>query len=316
MSVSGLYSDSAFNPALLNPVANKAMSATSGGAGGVASLLLNVASFKSQMLSFLTGAAENGENSGKNSAADAATALPGSTVAGASGLSATGRNLSLFDPESGYRMMSLINNNDVAYKAQFSELSQMKSYLSGMQQAAQGLGSIDTTTDNAGIKAQLQNFATQYNDWMQRFDADMSKDGVLAGTQAAQVSRYELDQSIENVFNGAKDGVNGMADLGLTIDPTSKRAVFDSARLDAVLGSNKQGAVATVQQFSANFAKSAELLNSDGNFIPNQLDNLNRAIHYIDDNHASLQAEFGLGDSAKPNGQVAQALLAYSQMAG
>lgn len=313
MSISGLSSDSAFNPALLNPVANKAMSATSG-AGGVAALLLNAASFKSQMLSFLTGAAEDGKSSGKSSAADTATALPGS--ANASGLSASGRNLSLFDPESGYRMMSLINNNDVAYKAQFSELSQMKSYLGGMQQAAQGLGSIDTTTDNASIKAQLQNFAAQYNDWMQRFDADMSKDGVLAGTQAAQVSRYELDQSVENVFNGAKDGLNGMADLGLTIDPQTKRAVFDGTKLDAVLGSNKQGAVDTVQQFSANFAKSAELLNSDGNFIPNQLNNLNRAIHYIDDNQASLQAEFGLGDSAKPSGQVAQALLAYNQMAG
>jgi hypothetical protein len=71
-----------------------------------------------------------------------------------------------------------------------------------------------------------------------------------------------------------------------------------------------------VQAFSANFAKSAELLNSDGNFIPNRLANLNRAITYIDDNKTSLQAEFGLGDSVNPSAQVAKALAAYKQIGG
>jgi hypothetical protein len=309
MSISGLSSDSAFNAALFNPTAGTPATALSS-QGGVASLQLSVASFKAQMIGFLS----NNSGQGHDSAADAVTTATGSTAG--NGLSADGRNLALFDPESAYRMMSVINNNDVAYKAQFAELSQMQSHLAGMQQAAQALGGIDMATDNASIKEQMQRFASQYNDWMQRFNPDMSDGGVLAGTQAAQVSRYELDQSIENPFFGAGDDINGMADLGLSIDPQSKLAVFDSTRLEAVLSHNKQGAVDTVQEFAANFSKSAQLLNADGNFMPRQLDNLNRAIHYIDDNLPALQAEFGSGDSAKPTPQVAQALLAYGRMAG
>jgi hypothetical protein len=70
--------------------------------------------------------------------------------------------------------------------------------------------------------------------------------------------------------------------------------------------------LATVQEFSTNFAKSADLLNAEGNFIPRRLDNLNRVIDFIDNNKASLQAEFGLGDSAAPTGKVAQALAVYN----
>jgi hypothetical protein len=82
------------------------------------------------------------------------------------------------------------------------------------------------------------------------------------------------------------------------------------------LATNKQGVVDTVHEFSANFTKSASLLNSDDNFIVKQLDNLNRAIHFIADNNASLRAEFGTGNTAKPTGQVAQALSAYNQIYG
>ena len=53
------------------------------------------------------------------------------------------------------------------------------------------------------------------------------------------------------------------------------------------------GVIDTVQQFSANFAKSAELLDSSGNFVPRQLSNLNQAINYITQNESSLQSEFG-----------------------
>jgi hypothetical protein len=58
------------------------------------------------------------------------------------------------------------------------------------------------------------------------------------------------------------------------------------------------------------------LLNSEGNFILRQIDNLSRAIHYIADNKASLQAEFGIGNAAKPAGKVAEALAAYNQTFG
>jgi hypothetical protein len=232
------------------------------------------------------------------------------------GVASAGRNMMLADPESAYQMMSVINNADVTYKAQFSELSQMKSYVAQMQDAGQSLGNITLSTGNDSIESQLQGFVTQYNSWIRRFDSDMQSGGILAGTQAAQVSRFELDQSIENIFNGANDGVHGLGDLGVSIDPNAKLVSLDTAKLESALAGNKKGAVNSLREFSANFAKSASFLNSGGNFIPNQLDNLSRAIQFIADNEASLQKEFGTGREAKPAGQVAQALAAYNQTYG
>jgi len=231
-------------------------------------------------------------------------------------LSPAGRNMALADPESAYKMMTVINKDDVSYKAQFSELSQMKSSVFQMQDAGQGLGSIALSTGNDSIKSQLQDFVGQYNSWIQRFNPDIQQGGLLADTQAAQASRFELEQNVNNRFFGIKDGVHGLSDIGITIDPNTRLAAMDTAKLDSLLATNKQGVVDTVHEFSANFAKSASLLNSDGNFILKQLDNLNRAIHFIADNKASLQAEFGTGNAAKPAGQVAQALAAYNQTYG
>ena len=229
------------------------------------------------------------------------------------GLSATGRNLSLFDPESAFTMMSTINSLDVTYKAQFSQLSEMKAAVSEMKQAGQTLGDVvDSTSENAQITSQLQTFVSKYNEWVTEFQGTVKSDGLLAGTQAAEISLYELRQSIENRFNGAMDGFRGLADLGLTIDPTTRLATLDASKLDAALASNKAGAVNTIDEFSANFAKSAGLLNSVSNFIPNRLANLDRVIDYISENKASLQTEFGLGAPAKISDKVAKALAAYN----
>ena len=86
--------------------------------------------------------------------------------------------------------------------------------------------------------------------------------------------------------------------------------------LNAALAANRQGAINTIDEFSANFARSAELLNSSNNFIPNRLANLDRVIDYISDNKSSLQAEFGLGDSARLSAQTARALAEYQQIFG
>ena len=160
----------------------------------------------------------------------------------------------------------------------------------------------------------MQAFAGKYNEWINRFDSSVKGDGVLAGTQAAEISLYELEQSVENIFNGAKDGLRGLRDLGFTIDQNTNLASIDTNKLDAVLAANKTGAINTINEFSANFAKSAELLNSAGNFIPNRLSNLDRVIDYIYDNKPSLQAEFGLGDPAKPSAQISKALASYNQI--
>ena len=228
-------------------------------------------------------------------------------------LSSAGRNMALFDPESAYRMMSVINNDDVLYKAQFSELSQMKSSVFHMQDASQSLGSIALSTGNDSIKSRLQSFVNEYNNWIQQFNPDVQQGGLLADTQAAQASRFELEQNVNNRFFGVKEGVHGLSELGITIAADTHLASLDAAKLESLLASNKQGVVDAVQDFSANFSKSASLLNSEGNFILKQLDNLNRAIHFISDNKDSLQQEFGTGNAAKPTGQVAQALAVYNQ---
>lgn len=321
MSVSG-SSSANFNFALLNQLGKDQTSRSGRSAGNAdagsfsATLDLRLAEFKSQafgtLISTALGADAAANPADFNTLFGAPGANPDPLATG--GLSPTGRNISLFDPESAYRMMSAINNKDVIYKAQFSELNAMKSELAEMQRHGQDLGQIGPASDDASIKAQLAQFAHEYNEWTRRFDEDMQTGGLLADTQAAQVSRYELKQSIENTFFGVADGgVRGMGELGLRIDPLSKLASLDTARLDAQLAGNKDAVVATIRDFGVNFAKSAELLNSAGNFIPNRLANLDRVIDYIDDNKASLQAEFGLGDPARPTGLVARALAAYQQ---
>ena len=301
-----------------------ASATTSVNADFSSSLALRIAEFQSQsfnsLLDVASGQASSGTSgidwltgaSGASSAANDPLALLGSSSAG---LSASGYNMSLFDPQSAYTMMSVINSRDVSYKAQYSELSAMQTAVSGLQDAGQTLSNVSGTQDNEAIKTQLQAFTEKYNDWIERFDATVQSNGVLDGTQAAEVSLYELEQSVENPFNGAAGGFRGLADLGLTIDESSNLATLDTKVLDAALAGNKDGAVKTLQEFAVNFAKSAELLNSPNNFIPNRLDNLDRVIDYVADNRSSLQAEFGLGAAAKPSAEVAKALAAYGQIA-
>ncbi len=239
--------------------------------------------------------------------------VPLPPAGGIKGLSATGRNMALPDPESAYKMMSVINNLDVAFKAQYSELNQMKSAVSKMQEAGQSLGGIATGNDS--IKLRLLGFVGQYNNWIKRFNPDIQQGGLLAGTQAAQVARYELEQNVKSRFFGAGDGVRGMADLGIEIDPQTHLATMDVTRLDSMLSANRAGAVNTIVEFGTNFAKSARLLVSDGNFFSKQLDNLDRGIDYISDNKDALQHEFGTGDAATPAGKVAAGLADYNQLA-
>ncbi len=278
------------------------------------SFALYLANFRAQSLGALIGSISGAGNVRSFTGIDALGSPAATGSVG--GLSATGRNPSLSDPESAYAMMSVINSAAVAYQAQSSALGEMKSWVARLQQHAMSLGSVDTATDNSRIKSLLQDFASEYNGWVRRFDADMRSGGVLAGTRAAQVSRYELEQSIRNIFHGASDGLQGLPDLGFSIDPATGLATLDTARLESVLASNRPGTIHALQQFGANFAKGAELLGSAGNFIARQLDNLGRAIRYIDANRPALQAEFGLGDTARPAGQVAQALSAYHKVGG
>lgn len=270
-----------------------------------ATTLFELARFDSQALSFLTGSDEKESSSFAD--------ILGMQTAAADG---NGRNLGLRDPEAAYAMMTRINGYEVAFKAQFAELSQMGEGVEEMEEVGRQLASLDTTSTHAEIRRQLEGFVAEYNEWVDRFAPTVEQGGVLDDIQAAEISLYELEQSVKNIFNGAADGVNGLGALGIAIDPVSKRATLDTARLDGVLAENKRGAVSAIDEFSANFAKSADLLNAEDNFIRHALDNRGRAIEYIAGNLAGLQAEFGTGDAARPAGQVAQALAAYERISG
>jgi hypothetical protein len=224
-----------------------------------------------------------------------------------------GRNMALADPESAYRMMTLINGKDALFKAQAYELGEMGEAVAEMRQAGLDLSNI--AADHETVEAGLRDFVAGYNDWVRRFDLALGGDGLLAGTQAAQISRYELEQSVRNMFIGVSEGLSGIDDIGVDVMADGTLSL-DEAKLDAMLDSNMKAVVGATREFGAHFARSAEMLNADNNFIPSQLDNLNRAIRYIGENLASWQAEFGLGDAARPAGQVARALAAYRQTAG
>jgi hypothetical protein len=227
------------------------------------------------------------------------------------GLTADGRNPALRDPESAYTMMTKINAFEVDFKAGFAELDALGAGVEELEAVAAGLGDIAAGDD---IAARLQAFVDQYNAWEDRFDDTVADGGVLDNVQAAEIAFWELEQSIKSIFNGAAAGVGGLADLGISIDPATKQAVFDPARLQATLAGNPEGAASAIREFGANFAKSADLLNADGNFITNQLDNYARAIGFIAENGSSLREEFGTGDAARPSGDVAKALAAYEAM--
>ncbi|KXB32639.1 hypothetical protein AT959_00070 [Dechloromonas denitrificans] len=327
MSVNGINSNGFDFSKLLG---DRATTPAAGSAGAVdfsSALKLQMANLEAQTVgSLVSSALGSGKVSGAASFADilglGKTAGTSSleemlgNAASVNGVSAPGRNMALFDPESAYQMMTLINTKAATYKAESSEMGDMKSYISTLQQEAVKLGGTDALSSGEEVRGRVQAFADAYNGWMQRFGSELQDGGLLAGTQAAKVSQWEFEQSIANPFNGAKDGLHGMADLGLSIDPLTKLATLDNARLDAALTNNKTAAIGALHEFTANFAKAAELLNSAGNFIANRLDNLSRVISYIDTNMASLQAEFGQGDPAMPSGQVAKALANYNATHG
>jgi hypothetical protein len=295
-------------------------------------LALRLAEFKSQSVSTLL---DSGASDTQQSALDLISGTPqtgstgsdiaslfgagassavGSTSAAASAVQATGYNTALADPAAAYSMMSFINESEVNFKAQFAELSDMAGAIKTLQRSGEALGSLDAGNDEATITKQLQAFADDYNAWIARFDASVGKNGVLGNVRAAQVAYQELEISVENRFNGATSGFGGLSDLGLTIDESSNRIVVDAGALGSSLATNKEGVVATLKEFSANFSESARLLTSQGNFITNRLDNLDRAIDYLAGNKASLQSEFGTGAPAEPSGQVAAALATYNRV--
>ena len=189
-------------------------------------LLLGKSLLQSQVLGSIFSSDNNGPNVGRTSGAnelfssllsqqigknkpDAALSALLNPSKSVNGLSATGRNLALFNPEAGYNLSTFINSRDVLYKAQFSELNQIKNGVAQLQDAGEVLGKISNETPAAGVEALLQNFIGRYNHWRESFNADVADGGLLDKVHAAEISLYELEQSVKNTFLGAKDDIRG-----------------------------------------------------------------------------------------------------------
>ena len=274
-------------------------------------LKTRVAELQSGAFQTLLGNPGKSGNSASSSAVD--FLLGTSSGSSLGGLTNTGFNLSLSDPASAFALMSKVNSLDVAYKAQFAELSEMGHAVESLEDAGDSLGeAVSSTSDALTIKSQLQTFVDHYNAWVKDFDGTVAAGGVLHETQAAEVSLAELRIAVGNPFNGAAQGVHGLSDLGITIDENTHLATFDASKLDRALSSNKTGVVTAIDEFSANFTEAADLLTSNNNFIKNRLANLDRVIDYMNANGASLRAEFGAGATARPSEATAKALATYN----
>lgn len=194
-------------------------------------------------------------------------------------------------------------------------MKDMKSYLQRMQQEGIKLGEIDGNEHAGGNPEQLASLCRRW----QRLDRPLTK------TRRRRPARRHpcrhrfavgTGKSVENFFNGAMDGVRGMGDLGLSIDPHTNMASSQACCwLDTLMSSNKKG-VSNAIRSSAPTLPNRRNCSIHGNFIPNRLSILTNVIDYIDRNKTSLQAEFGLGDPAKPNALVAKALAAYNTTYG
>jgi len=231
---------------------------------------------------------------------------------GISGLSPTGRNIALNDPESAYKMMSLIREQDVQHKAQRADLSAMKSAVVDLQAASQPFAAVTSNTSASDLKQMAQAFVDKYNGWSKAYTQDVQS-GTLAGTQAAEIALSEVKQSVTNQFNGAAAGLHGLADIGIQVDPTSNIATFDASKFDSAIQSNPKGVASAASEFGANFAKTTDLLRADNNFIAHQMANLDNVIGYVANNLSSLTQEFGSGDAPSQSSvYVNNALKAYS----
>ncbi|MDR1969321.1 MAG: flagellar filament capping protein FliD [Burkholderiaceae bacterium] len=312
-SIHGIGSDYPLPPSVKT---GQPVAATPASGDFLATLQGQLADFKAQTMSVLISSLGSANASGTGSVNGTASVLDALLAQTSAIVSpqAIGGISPLFDPASSYRLMTEINRRDVIYRAEYAEISDLGTYVETLRQDALQLADIDATTPQDEIRNRLQAFVAAYNGWIDRFDEALASGGLLAGTQAATVAQWELKQSIESVFNGAGSGVRGLGALGISIDPVTNMASLDTAHLASVLAGNLDGAVAAIREFSGNFARSAELLNAEGNFIPNRMDNLARVIDYLDKNMAALQAEFGLGGAAQPSADVARALAAYYAM--
>ncbi len=216
----------------------------------------------------------------------------------------------------GQNMVTVLNRVEVTFKAQFSELGEMRHSLVTEQAAAKQLARLDANSSAADIKGALAHFVNTYNAGVNRFAPALDRGGVLEGSWEAQRARFATRRDIDYILNGADKGIKGdLAKLGITTDPGTGLAAIDEGKLDAALAANKAHVAASSSAFADTFITTVDFLNAKGHSQQRQMANLERAVHWIDDNREAVQKEFGPGAAATPNEAFAKAAALYDAMA-
>ncbi|MEJ7807652.1 MAG: flagellar filament capping protein FliD, partial [Telluria sp.] len=216
----------------------------------------------------------------------------------------------------GQNMVTVLNRVEVTFKAQFSELGEMRHSLVAEQAAAKQLTGLSADSSSADIKAGIDHFVQTYNAGVNRFAPAVDKGGILEGSWEAGRARFATQRDISYILNGSEVGIKGdLAKLGITTDPKSGLAMVDNAKLDGALAKDKGHVAASVTAFANTFVTTVDFLNAKGHSQQRQMANLNRAVTWIGDNKASVQKEFGPGAAATPNEAFAKAAALYDEMA-
>ncbi len=217
----------------------------------------------------------------------------------------------------GQNMVTVLNRVEVTFKAQFSELGEMRHSLVAEQAAAKKLAGITADSSSADIKAALAHFVETYNAGVNRFAPAVDKGGILEGSWEATRARFATRRDIDYILNGSEKGIKGdLARLGITTDPKSGLATIDAARLDGELARDKGHVAAALTAFADTFVTTVDFLNKAGHGQQRQMANLDRAVNWIGENKADVEKEFGPGKAATPNEAFAKAAALYDAMAG
>ena len=216
----------------------------------------------------------------------------------------------------GQNMVTVLNRLEVTFKAQFSELGEMRKSLVAEQAAAKRLATLDGASTSADVKAELAHFVETYNAGVNRFAPAMDKGGILEGSWEAARARFATQRDISYILNGSEVGIKGdLAQLGISTDPKTGTASIDDAKLEGALAKDRGHVVASITAFANTFVTTVDFLNAKGHAQQRQMANLDRAVHWIGDNKTAVQKEFGAGAAATPNAAFAKAAANYDEMA-
>ena len=216
----------------------------------------------------------------------------------------------------GQNMVTVLNRVEVTFKAQFSELGEMRHSLIAEQAAAKKLSGLTAQSSSADIKAELARFVDTYNAGVNRFAPAVDKGGILEGSWEAARARFATQRDISYILNGSEAGIKGdLAKLGITTDAKTGLAQIDATLLDGALAKDHGHVMASITAFANTFVTTVDFLNAKGHSQQRQMDNLNRAVNWIDDNKDDVEKEFGPGAAATPNEAFAKAAALYDVMA-